>query len=200
MKALLTITSLLVLLLGSVRGQESTVNPPYPSDSRSAPRSRRNSPNGRYEWVVNETSPVSYQLVDKMSRTICFTIKCYFADSDNRTAIRYAPLLGVYWNRDSNIVALDEFNYRRAGYLYFCSVKDGNAKQIEVDIPAPREFDETRLCTDKAWVSSSTFSVRQATKLKGGGYQSNYYIIDFANEDHPTVRIAERFGSAQSGG
>jgi hypothetical protein len=126
-----------------------------------------------------------------MSHTVRFTLKCYFANSDNRTAIHYARALGVYRNRDSNIVALDELNYRRAGCLYFFSVKDGNAKQIDVTVPAPRDSDETRLCTDKAWVSSSKFSARQARKLKGGAYQSKYYIIDFANEDHPVVRIAE---------
>lgn len=190
-KTLLTLLSLLASIPGSISGQVPTVNPPSPSVGLFAPRGSLTSPDGRYEWIVNEASPVSYQLIDSIDHTVRLTINCYFAESDKRTAIRYARALRVYWNRDSNIVAIDELNYRRAGYLYFVSVKDGNAKQIDVNIPAPRDFEESRFCASKGWVSPSKFSVRQAVKLKGGAYQSKYYIIDFGNEDHPTATIAE---------
>jgi hypothetical protein len=125
--------SILAVIPGNVRGQDRTVSQP-------APRSSRTSPNGEYEWVVNETAPVSYQLLDRRSHAVCATIRSYFADSDSRLAIGYASRVSSYWNTDSNIVALDELNYRRAGCLYFFSVEHGDLKQIEVCIPAPPDF------------------------------------------------------------
>jgi hypothetical protein len=120
---------------------------------------------------------VSSQLLDPTSHSVCFTIKCYFADSDRDLAIRYARGAGLYWNRDSNIVALDK------------PVEDGNVKPIDVRVPAPHDFDEARLCPDRAWTSASQFSVRQAIKLKTGGFQSKYYIIDFAGEEGPGIEL-----------
>lgn len=182
---LFMLISILAVIPGNLRCQDRTVSQPSPQSSRT-------SPNGEYEWVVNETAPVSYQLLDLRRHAVCATIKSYFADSDSRLAIGYASRVNTYWNTDSNMVALDELNYRRAGCLYFFSVGHGNSKQIEVRVPAPPDFDEARLCADKAWISPSRFSVRQAIKLKTGGFQSKYYIIDLESRTSPTWRPIAR--------
>jgi hypothetical protein len=106
-------------------------------------------------------------------------------------AILYAKAVGVYWNQDSNLVALDELNYRRAGYLYFFSIRDGLAKQIEISPQKPPDADETRLCADKGWISPLKFSIRQAVKLKNGDFKSDYRSIDFVDLDHPKVQPQE---------
>ena len=46
------------------------------------------------------------------------TVNAYYPDPDEMN-IRYANAAGFYWNRDGSVVALDELNRRRAGYLYF---------------------------------------------------------------------------------
>src|SRR5208283_1244853 len=111
--------------------------------------------------------------------------------SSGPEALRYARAVAVYWNKNSNLVALDELNYRRAGDIYFFSIQDGKAKQIEVSVPKPPDADETRLCADKSWISPTKFSLRQAIRLKDGDFQSKYYTLDLANLDHATVHLEE---------
>jgi hypothetical protein len=190
LQLLIVIISLSISVVGSVCGQDTpTTNPPYPSNNPYAPRGNPKSPDGHYGWVVNTTNPVRYELVDTKSRKDLATLKSYFADSAGEEAIRYAQAYGVYWNKDSSLVSLDELNYRRAGKLYFFALEDGKAKPINIDqlIPIPSNSVEDRLCADKAWVSPLKFSVRLAMKLKNGEFESKFFVIDFSDTDHPTV-------------
>jgi hypothetical protein len=175
-------------IIGDIHGQEVTTNPPYPSQNPYAPRGNPASPNGRYAWVVATSDTVAYQLIDSSNGRALATLKSYFPDSGGSEAIRYAKAFGVYWNADSNLVALDELNYRRAGYLYFFSIRDGVVKKIEMKPPKPLDADEARLCADKGWISPLRFSVRQAVKLTSGNFKSDYYSIDFEDLDHPKIQ------------
>jgi|HubBroStandDraft_4_1064222.scaffolds.fasta_scaffold483570_1 hypothetical protein len=190
MKGLL-ITLLLTVATADIQSQEVTTNPPYPTNNPYASRGNPTSPNGRYAWVVAANSTVTYQLMDRGNGKTLATIKSYFADSGGPEALRYARAVGVYWNEDSNLVALDELNYRRAGYLYFFSLQDGRAKQIDISVPKPSNADETRMCADKGWISPEKFSIRQAVKLKNGNFKSDYCNIDFADLNHPNVQPEE---------
>jgi hypothetical protein len=175
-------------VMGVIHGQEVTTNPPYPSQNPYAPRGNPASPNRRYAWVVATSGTVAYQLVDSSNGRTLFTVKSYFADSGGPEAIRYTKAFGVYWNADSNLVAVDELNYRRAGYLYFFSIRDGVVKKIAISPPKPPDADETRLCADKGWIAPASFSLRQAVKLTSGNFKSDYYSIDFGDLDHPKIQ------------
>jgi hypothetical protein len=184
------IISLLFPVVEYVYGQDTpTTNPPYPSNNPYTPRGDPQSPDGRYGWVVSTTNPVRYELLDTTSRTALATLESYFADSGGAEAVHYAQAYGVYWNKDSSLVALDELNYRRAGKLYFFALEDGKAKPINVDqlIPIPINSVENRLCADRAWISPLKFSVRLAMKLRNGEFKSKFLVIDFSDADHPTV-------------
>jgi hypothetical protein len=187
MKKLTVITMLLGL--ATIYGQERTVNPPYSSSNLHAPRGNPESPDGRFEWRVKTSDPVAYQLVQKSDQKLLVAVPSELAAAGGEPAVRYARAYGVYWNRDSDLVVLDELNYRRAGQIYFYHLRDGVPVELPVatKIPRPAGADEVRLVADKGWISPTKFSVRQAMKSKGGDFKSLHYVVDLSDPQHPKV-------------
>jgi hypothetical protein len=164
----------------------TTVGDPY------AARGNPKSPDGKYEWIVRTTSPLGYDLLNVVTGQKLVALNAYYPEA-NDSNIRYAKALGVFWNKDGTIVALDELNRRRAGYLYFFILRNGTVREIRADnfVPCPSSADEDRLVVDPGWVSGTTIRVRQALKTKSGEFVSHYFNLDFANSDHPSVEPAE---------
>jgi hypothetical protein len=166
-------------------------NPPTVGDPYAA-RGNPKSPDGKYEWIVRTTSPLGYDLLNVVTGQKLVALNAYYPEADDSN-IRYAKALGVFWNKDGTIVALDELNRRRAGYLYFFILRNGTVREIRADnfVPCPSSADEDRLVVDPGWVSGTTIRVRQALKTKSGEFVSHYFNLDFANPDHPSVEPAE---------
>jgi hypothetical protein len=164
----------------------TTVGDPY------AARGNPKSPDGKYEWIVRTTSPLGYDLLNVVTGQKLVALNAYYPEA-NDSNIRYAKALGVFWNKDGTIVALDELNRRRAGYLYFFVLRNGIVREIRAEniVPCPSSADEDRLVVDPGWVSGTTIRVRQALKTKSGEFVSHYFNLDFANSDHPSVEPAE---------
>ena len=164
----------------------TTVGDPY------AARGNPKSPDGKYEWIVRTTSPLGYDLLNVVTGQKLVALNAYYPEA-NDSNIRYAKAFGVFWNKDGTIVALDELNRRRAGYLYFFILRNGTVREIRADnfVPCPSSADEDRLVVDPGWVSGTTIRVRQALKTKSGEFVSHYFNLDFANSDHPSVEPAE---------
>jgi hypothetical protein len=164
----------------------TTVGDPY------AARGNPKSPDGKYEWIVRTTSPLGYDLLNLVTGQKLVALNAYYPEA-NDSNIRYAKAFGVFWNKDGTIVALDELNRRRAGYLYFFILRNGTVREIRADnfVPCPSSADEDRLVVDPGWVSGTTIRVRQALKTKSGEFVSHYFNLDFANSDHPSVEPAE---------
>jgi hypothetical protein len=106
--------------------------------------------------------------------------------------IRYAQATGFYWNRDGSVVALDELNRRRAGYLYFFVFKGGRVvlRRAEQLIPIPKT-EEGRLVVDLGWIAPTKIRVRLAAQSGESVPTSKFYLIDFSNPDAPQVQPAE---------
>src|SRR6478672_2667159 len=96
-------------------------NPPE-TDDPDASRGNPKSPDGAYEWVVRADTSIRYELIDHSNRQKIMTVSAYYPDVDSAN-IRYARASGFFWNQDGTIVALDELNRRRAGRLYFFTLR-----------------------------------------------------------------------------
>jgi hypothetical protein len=166
-------------------------NPPTIGDPYAA-RGDWKSPDGKYEWIVRTTSPVSYDLVNVATRQKLVTLNAYYPEANNSN-IRYAKAFGVFWNKVGTIVALDELNRRRAGHLYFFTLRNEIVREIRAEniIPCPASADEGRLVVDPGWISGTSIRVRQALKTKSGEFVSHYFNLDFTNPDHPSIGPVE---------
>jgi hypothetical protein len=119
------------------------------------------------------------------------TVNAYYPNPDEMN-IRYANAAGFYWNRDGSVVALDELNRRRAGYLYFFVLQGGKAQARRADqlISIPKT-EEARLVVDPGWISPTEIRVRLSEKYGGSDPTSKFYVIDFSNPDAPKVQPAK---------
>ena len=174
----------IVLLVISAKAQ----NPPE-TDDPDASRGNPKSPDGAYEWVVRADTSIRYELIDHSNRQKIMTVSAYYPDVDSAN-IRYARASGFFWNQDGTIVALDELNRRRAGRLYFFTLRSGNVHEIlsENIVPIPATADEGRVVVDPGWISPTRIRVRLALKARTGDTTSRYYIIDFSDPDRPLVQ------------
>jgi hypothetical protein len=163
------------------------------SQTPAIPRQDRLSPDQRYEWRIDAHDPVHYELVEAGGQRVLATVKDYFYDQAHALAVRHAQGAGVYWNDRSTLVALDEFNYRRAGRLYLFWIQNGKARPIPFDglITPPAGATEARFCVRHGWESATRLSIRLAAQLSSGEVISKGYVIDVADPTHPKVQ-AER--------
>jgi hypothetical protein len=179
--------SMLLLLTAVATGQ----NPPMTGDpyvSRGNPKS----PDGKYEWTLRTTDPIRYELVNVPDGKDVVTVNAYYPDA-NRRNIHYAKACGIFWNEDGTVVALDELNRRRAGHLYFFTLRNGTVHEIRSEsiFPIPSYAEEGRVVVDPGWVSGTKIRVRQALKTKSGEFVSKYFTVDFANPDDLKIEPAE---------
>jgi hypothetical protein len=96
----------------------------------------------------------------------------------------------VYWNDRSNLVALDELNYRRAGRLYLFWIQDGKARPIPFEglITPPAGATEARFCVRHGWRSATQLSIRLAAQLSSGEVISKGYMVDVGDPTHPKIQ------------
>jgi hypothetical protein len=162
-------------------------NPPLTGDPYAA-RGRAMSPDGHYEWRVRRSPTIRYELIHIATGSAIAAVNAYYSDPDEMN-IRYAISAGFYWSRDGSVVALEELNRRRAGYLYFFVLRGEKAEMFRAEqlIPIPRA-EEGRLVVDPGWISSKKIRVRLAVKYGGGNPTSKFYLIDFSNPDAPQVQ------------
>jgi hypothetical protein len=166
-------------------------NPPLTGNPY-APRGKARSPDGNYEWIVKEKPTIRYELIQVATGKAIAVVRSYYSLSDEMN-IRYAKAFGAYWNRDSSVVALDELNRRRAGYLYFFILAGGKAQEHRAEqfVPIPKTVDEARLVVDPGWVSATKIRLRLAEKSRDSNPTSKFYLIDFSNPENPSVQPAQ---------
>ena len=154
------------------------------------PRQDRRSPDERYEWRIEGHDPVRYELVEAGSQRVLATVKDYFYDQGQALALRHAQGVAVYWNDRSNLVALDELNYRRAGRLYLFWIQNGKARPIPFEglITPPAGATEARFCVRRGWKSATQLFIRLAAQLSSGEVISKGYVIDAGDPTHPKVQ------------
>jgi hypothetical protein len=181
------VVAALCLMTGVALGQ----NPPLSGDPYS-PRGTPESPDGQYEWVVRSSHRIRYELIDLNSGKAIISVNAYYPEP-NRSNFQFAKAYGVFWNEDGTVVALDELNRRRAGYLYFFVLHNGIVSEIRTSklIALTPDADEGRIVVDPGWVSATRIQVGQAVKTRRGDFYSNYFIIDFTNPNVPVVRPVE---------
>jgi hypothetical protein len=179
------------LILALPAGLATAQNPLMGGDPY-APRGNPKSPDGKYEWIVQATNPIRYQLVSAADGKKLATINAYYPEA-NGSNIRYAKACGIFWNKDGKVVALDELNRRRAGRLYFFDLENGKMREIRSEniLPIPSYADEGRVVVDPGWVSATKIRVRQALKTKAGEFVSKYFTIDFADPDNLKIEPGE---------
>jgi hypothetical protein len=167
-------------------------NPPETGDPYVL-RGNPKSPDGKYAWAVRTNQPIRYELIDTSNAKAMATVMAYYPDVDTAN-IQYAKAIGIFWNRDGTVVALDELNRRRAGRLYFFTLRNGNLYEIRSEniFPIPLYADECRIVVDPGWLSRTKIRVRQALKTRLGEAVSKYYIVDFANPDDPKIHPTEQ--------
>jgi hypothetical protein len=184
-----TITRMLILCLLAISA--AAQNPPEKGDPY-VPRGNPQSPNGKYEWAVRTNNPIRYELIDTSNGNAIATVKAYYPDVDSAN-IRYAKANGVFWNWNGTVVALDELNRRRAGRLYFFTLRSGNVHEMpsESIVPIPASADEGRLVVDPGWISRTKIRIRLALKASSGDITSRFYLIDFSDPDRPMVRSTQ---------
>jgi hypothetical protein len=167
----------------------SAQNPPLTGNPYTS-RGKARSPDGHYEWRVRKNPTIRYELIRISTGKAIAAVNAYYPDPDEMN-FRYANAAGFYWNPDSSVVALDELNRRRAGYLYFLTLREGRAeiRRAEQLIPI-RKTEEARLVVDPGWISPTKIRVGLAAKSGGADSTSKYYTIDFSNPDVPRVQPA----------
>lgn len=165
-------------------------NPPLAGDPY-VPRGKPTSPDGTLEWKVDSTARIRYRLINVQTGKELVSVNAYYPEA-NSSDLQYAKAIGVFWNEEGTVVALDELNRRRAGNLYFFILRGGMVTEIRPEklIPLPADADECRLVVDPGWISPTTIRVRQAVKTKKGDFSSKYFSIDFMNPDAPKVQQA----------
>ena len=177
-----------MLILCLVAAVATAQNPPENGDAYVS-RGNPTSPNRKYTWIVRTDSPILYELVDTFNGKTLAVVKAFYAEIDALN-IQYAKANGVFWNSDGTVVALDELNRRRAGRLYFFTLRNGTVHEIasESIIPIPESASEGRVVVDPGWVSPARIRVRLALKTRGGAFVSEYYLIDFTDLNQPKLR------------
>jgi hypothetical protein len=180
--------SALFAVLWSITAVATGQNPPLSGDPYT-PRGKAASPDGQYEWVVHSGHQIHYELIDLRSGKAIASVNAYYPEP-NSSNLQFAKAYGVFWNDDGTVVALDELNRRRAGYLYFFVLRHGTFTEIRAGnlIPLPADADEGRIVIDPGWVGAMRIQVRQAVKTRRGDFQSKYFIIDFTNPNTPSVQ------------
>ena len=150
------------------------------------------SPDQRYAWRVEATrGPVRYELMETDTRRILVAVTDYFSDQENHAlAASHARNVAVYWNDRSTLVALDEFNYRRAGRLYLFWIQRGKANPIRIEslIRTPRATTEARFCVWHGWRSATRISIRLAAQNRTGEVVSKTYLLDLTDPVHPKAQ------------
>jgi hypothetical protein len=181
----------LIFILSLAAGLAAAQNPPMTGDPY-APRGNPKSPDGKYEWIVQTTNPIRYELISVADEKELVTVNAYYPAA-NGSNVRYAKAYGVSWSNDGKVVALDELNRRRAGHLYFFDLGDGKMREIRSEniLPIPSYADEGRVVVDPGWVSATRIRVRQALKTKAGEFVSKYFTIDFADPDNLKIEPTE---------
>jgi hypothetical protein len=166
-------------------------NPPMTGDPY-ASRGNPKSPDGKYEWIIKTTNPIRYQLVNLPAGKTVASVNAYYPEA-NSSNIHYAKACGIFWNQDGTVVALDELNRRRAGHLYFFTLRNEKVNEIRSEdiLPIPSFSDENRVVVDPGWVSGTEIRVRQALKTKAGEFVSKYFTIDFADPNYVKIKPAE---------
>jgi hypothetical protein len=166
-------------------------NPPMTGNPY-APRGNPKSPDGKYEWIVQTTNPIRYELVSVADGKEFVTVNAYYPEA-NGSNIRYANACGIFWSKDGRFVTLDELNRRRSGHLYFFVLGNGKIREIRSEniIPTPSYADEGRAVVDPGWVSATKIRVRQALKTKAGEFVSKYFTIDFADPDNLKIEPSD---------
>jgi hypothetical protein len=189
LKSLINRVSARMLTLCLLTGVAATAHNPTMAGDPFVSRGNPKSPNGKYEWAVNTTNRIRYELVNKPDGRVVVTVNAYYPEA-NSSNIQYAKAYGVFWNKDGTVVALDELNRRRAGHLYFFILGDGTVHEIRSEkiFPIPSYADEGRVVVDPGWVSATKIRVRQALKTKSDEFVSKYFTIDFANPDAPKIQ------------
>jgi hypothetical protein len=184
MKNIIVQTIALHFVAATVFGQ----NPPLTGDPY-APRGKSKSPDGNYEWIVKTNPTIRYELINIATGNAIAIVNSYYPDPDE-TSMRYANAVGVYWNHDGSVVALDELNRRRAGHLFFFALSGGKAHEYRAEqfVPIPKTADEARLVVDPGWTSSTKIRIRLATKSRGSDSTSKFFLMDFSNPNAPQVR------------
>jgi len=164
-------------------------NPPENGDPYVS-RGNPTSPNGKYAWIVRIDNPIRYELVDTSDGKTLAVVKASYPESDMLN-IQYAKANGIFWNSDGTVVALDELNRRRAGRLYFFTLRNGTVHEIasESIIPIPESASEGRVVVDPGWVSPASIRVRLALKRRDGAFVSEYYVIDFTDLNEPKLQL-----------
>jgi hypothetical protein len=157
-----------------------------------ATRGNAKSPDGKYEWIVKSSPTIQYELIDTATKNAIATVKSYYPDRDEMN-VRYANAVGAYWNQDSSVVALDELNRRRAGYLYFFTLTNGKVRKFRAEqfVPLPKTFDEARFAIDGGWISPVKIRIRLAEKSVRSNPKSIFYVIDFSNPNSPQIQPAQ---------
>lgn len=187
MKKVILLTITLLFAAGCLSAQ----NLPITADPY-ARRGRTKSPDRKYDWIVSESPTIRYELIDVATGDAIANVSCYYP-SANAMNMRYANAVAVYWNSDSTVVALDELNRRRAGRLYFFTLREGKANEYRAEqfIPIPKTTDEARFVVDPGWISSTKIRVRLAAKSHGSNPRSKFYFIDFSNPNAPQVQATQ---------
>jgi hypothetical protein len=186
MKNIVTQTIALHFVAAAVFGQNlALTGEPF------APRGKSKSPDGNYEWIVKTLPAVRYELINLGTKNAIATVSSYYPDPDE-TSMRYANAVGVYWNQDSSVVALDELNRRRAGHLFFFALSGGTAHEYRAEqfVVTPKTADEARFVVDPGWISSTKIRIRLATKTRESDSTSKFFLIDFSNPNAPQVQLA----------
>jgi hypothetical protein len=180
-------TEAIVLMLSLLMAGAIAQNPPTTGDPY-ASRGKPESPDGKYQWIVQTTNPIRYALVYAPDEKQVLAVNAYYPEADSSN-IRYAKACGIFWNKDGTVVALDELNRRRAGHLYFFTLRNGRVHEFRSEniFPIPPYAEETRVVVDPGWVSGMEIRVRQALKTKAGEFVSKYFKINFADPDNPTI-------------
>jgi hypothetical protein len=181
----------LILIVCLSAALATAQNPPMTGDPY-APRGNPKSPDGKYQWIVQTTNPIRYELVGVADGKELVTVNAYYTEA-NSSNIRYAKANGIFWSQDGKVVALDELNRRRAGHLYFFILGNGNVREIRSEnlLPVPSYADEGRVVADPGWISATKIRVRQALKTKAGEFVSKYFTIDFADPDNLKIEPSE---------
>ena len=151
------------------------------------------SPDQHYGWRIRTENPVRYELTELPGLRVLATVKDYFWDQDQKLAVKHAHRAVVHWNPTSSLVALDEFDNRRAGRLWVFWLKDNQAHPIpfESTIKPPLHTTEKRFCVAQGWRSPTQLSVRLAGRLASGEVISQTYLLDLADPTHPRVTAPE---------
>jgi hypothetical protein len=180
--------TLVFILLGLTAAVAARSQNPPKTGNPYFPRGQATSPDGNDEVLVKTSPELKYELVEKATAKVLASVPAYYPEP-NEFNEKYAKAVGVYWNTEGNIVAIDELNRRAAGYLYFLVLQNGLVKEIKADtlVPIPPSADLGRTVIDRGWITPTCITVRLSLTERGQ-HTDTLYTIDFADPRHPTVQ------------